>query len=92
MSSENINEHHGLVKQVREMLDKVELPENSIVHEQCIYRVPHKIRQPNQQAYTPRVVSIGPIHTPFRLVVTLGLNQWKTSNCSISRASSLGLS
>ncbi|WVZ15217.1 hypothetical protein V8G54_012783 [Vigna mungo] len=66
MSSENIIEHHGLVKQVREMLDKVELPENSIVHEQCIYRVPHKIRQPNQQAYTPRVVSIGPIHTPFR--------------------------
>ncbi|QCD94490.1 UPF0481 protein At3g47200-like [Vigna unguiculata] len=65
-SSVNINKHHDLVKQVREILEQVELPENSIVHEQCVYRVPHKIRQPNHQAYTPRVVSIGPIHTPFR--------------------------
>jgi len=63
-SFENINEHRGLVRQVTWILEKVDLPENSIVHEQCIYRVPHRIRQPNPQAYTPRVVSIGPIHTP----------------------------
>lgn len=28
----------------------------------CIYRVPHTIRDQNPGAYTPKVVSIGPIH------------------------------
>ncbi|XLR29567.1 hypothetical protein S83_057467 [Arachis hypogaea] len=28
----------------------------------CIYRVPHIIRQLNEDAYTPTVVSIGPLH------------------------------
>ncbi|KAG5250005.1 UPF0481 protein [Salix suchowensis] len=28
----------------------------------CIYRVPAKLRRLNEEAYTPRVVSIGPIH------------------------------
>lgn len=62
-SSGNMN---ALVRYVTVMLEKVELPEEFILHEQCIYRVPHKIRLPNQEAYTPRVVSIGPIHNPFR--------------------------
>ena len=65
-SFENKNEHQDLVRYLTMLLERVELPEESIVHEQCIYRVPHKIRQPNQEAYTPRVVSIGPIHNPFR--------------------------
>ncbi|XP_057723324.1 UPF0481 protein At3g47200-like [Arachis stenosperma] len=28
----------------------------------CIYKVPHDIRQTNEDAYTPMVVSIGPLH------------------------------
>ncbi|XP_002282552.3 UPF0481 protein At3g47200 isoform X3 [Vitis vinifera] len=28
----------------------------------CIYRVPQKLRKANMEAYTPRVVSIGPLH------------------------------
>ncbi|XP_034683313.1 UPF0481 protein At3g47200-like [Vitis riparia] len=28
----------------------------------CIYRVPQKLRKVNMEAYTPRVVSIGPLH------------------------------
>ncbi|MED6113676.1 hypothetical protein PIB30_073060 [Stylosanthes scabra] len=28
----------------------------------CIYRVPHEIRKHNEDAYTPKVVSIGPFH------------------------------
>ncbi|RDX78456.1 UPF0481 protein, partial [Mucuna pruriens] len=65
-SFENINEHNDLVRYVTVMVEGVELPEQSIVHEQSIYKIPHKIRQPNEQAYAPRVVSIGPIHTLFR--------------------------
>lgn len=28
----------------------------------CIYRVPEKLRKVNEDAYTPRIVSIGPFH------------------------------
>ncbi|MED6164353.1 hypothetical protein PIB30_089054, partial [Stylosanthes scabra] len=28
----------------------------------CIYKVPHQIRRTNEEAYTPMVVSIGPLH------------------------------
>ncbi|KAF7831389.1 UPF0481 protein [Senna tora] len=28
----------------------------------CIYKVPHQIRKINEEAYTPKVVSIGPLH------------------------------
>ena len=28
----------------------------------CIYRVPERLRKLNEKAYTPRVVSVGPIH------------------------------
>ncbi|MED6198726.1 hypothetical protein PIB30_069281 [Stylosanthes scabra] len=28
----------------------------------CIYKVPHQIRQSNEDAYTPMLVSIGPLH------------------------------
>uniref|UniRef100_A0A3N7EQP5 Uncharacterized protein n=1 Tax=Populus trichocarpa TaxID=3694 RepID=A0A3N7EQP5_POPTR len=28
----------------------------------CIYKVPERLRELNEKAYTPRVVSVGPIH------------------------------
>jgi hypothetical protein len=32
----------------------------------CIYRVPKKLRKVNQEAYTPKLISIGPLHTYCR--------------------------
>ncbi|XP_052196890.1 UPF0481 protein At3g47200-like [Diospyros lotus] len=44
------------------LIESAELPEESSVKEHCIYRVPQKVRQIKEAAYTPRVVSIGPFH------------------------------
>ncbi|KAI4316306.1 hypothetical protein L6164_024298 [Bauhinia variegata] len=41
------------------MLDGAEPP---MTEECCIYRVPYDIRRLNEDAYTPKVVSIGPFH------------------------------
>ena len=30
--------------------------------ERCIYRVPQRLRQVKQEAYTPKLISIGPFH------------------------------
>ena len=37
----------------------------------CIYRVPHKLRKVSMEAYTPRVVSIGPLHHRKRHLVAM---------------------
>ncbi|KAL6344891.1 hypothetical protein AAG906_006647 [Vitis piasezkii] len=37
----------------------------------CIYRVPQKLRKVNMEAYTPRVVSIGPLHHRKRHLVAM---------------------
>ncbi|MED6134664.1 hypothetical protein PIB30_039049 [Stylosanthes scabra] len=37
----------------------------------CIYKVPQKIRQLNEEAYTPTVVSIGPLHHGNSKLVTM---------------------
>ncbi|KAL2346754.1 hypothetical protein Fmac_000754 [Flemingia macrophylla] len=36
--------------------------EEAVTHECCIYRVPYDLRKLNEDAYTPKVVSIGPFH------------------------------
>ncbi|KOM41966.1 hypothetical protein LR48_Vigan04g216400 [Vigna angularis] len=48
-----------VVIHVQGMLEKANPP---ISEECCIYRVPLLIRQINHEAYTPKVVSIGPYH------------------------------
>ncbi|KOM28673.1 hypothetical protein LR48_Vigan561s006300 [Vigna angularis] len=48
-----------VVIHVKGMLERASPP---ITEECCIYRVPLLIRQLNQEAYTPKVVSIGPYH------------------------------
>ncbi|KAK2420762.1 hypothetical protein QL285_031462 [Trifolium repens] len=53
-----------LKNELIELLEAVVLPEISEVREQCIYRVPQTIRQNNPQAYTPKIISIGPFHNP----------------------------
>ncbi|XP_052732496.1 uncharacterized protein LOC128196281 [Vigna angularis] len=40
----------------------LERANSAITKKCCIYRVPLLIRQLNQKAYTPKVVSIGPYH------------------------------
>ncbi|KAK7352725.1 hypothetical protein VNO80_18153 [Phaseolus coccineus] len=49
----------GVVKAIREMLEGAKVP---VTEECCIYKVPFDIRQLNEDAYTPKVVSIGPFH------------------------------
>ncbi|KAL7164285.1 hypothetical protein ACSBR2_040239 [Camellia fascicularis] len=48
----------GLVKSIRKKLDKLPCPSP----ECCIYKVPKKLKKINEEAYTPRRVSIGPLH------------------------------
>ncbi|CAK8531778.1 unnamed protein product [Lathyrus sativus] len=45
-----------------ELLKGVVVPELSGFREQCIYKVPPRLRQVNPEAYTPQVISIGPFH------------------------------
>ncbi|MED6195177.1 hypothetical protein PIB30_035499 [Stylosanthes scabra] len=45
--------------EINEMLEKAK---PLFKHKCCIYRMPHEIRSSNADAYTPRVVSIGPFH------------------------------
>ncbi|KAE9445029.1 hypothetical protein C3L33_23072, partial [Rhododendron williamsianum] len=52
------NSNSCLVTSVRGMIDVV--PPISPDH--CIYRAPHGVRQLNEKAFTPRKVSIGPLH------------------------------
>ncbi|XP_027356290.1 UPF0481 protein At3g47200-like [Abrus precatorius] len=48
-----------VVNDIKAMLDGAEPP---VTNECCIYRVPFNIHKLNQDAYTPKVVSIGPFH------------------------------
>ncbi|XP_045811066.1 UPF0481 protein At3g47200-like [Trifolium pratense] len=53
-----------LESELIELLEVVVLPEMSEIQEQYIYKVPQTIRQNNPQAYTPKIISIGPFHSP----------------------------
>ncbi|KAF1888096.1 hypothetical protein Lal_00024108 [Lupinus albus] len=53
------NELMDVVNDIKGMLEMAESP---ITCDFCIYRVPFDIRLLNQDAYTPKVVSIGPFH------------------------------
>ncbi|XP_057723317.1 UPF0481 protein At3g47200-like [Arachis stenosperma] len=60
--------------EVGEMLEKVQ--GGLFATKSCCYRVPHIIRQLNEDAYTPMVVSIGPLHHGnSRLVFMEGYKQ-----------------
>ena len=58
-SRENQNYNERLVKEVRTMFEKLE-PPRSI--ECLICKVPYHLRKWNKGAYTPQLISIGPIH------------------------------
>ncbi|XP_062173687.1 UPF0481 protein At3g47200-like [Alnus glutinosa] len=44
------------------VIDMTQIHEPAMRPECCIYRVPNKLRQVNKEAYTPKLVSIGPFH------------------------------
>ncbi|AES74663.1 hypothetical protein MtrunA17_Chr6g0452501 [Medicago truncatula] len=48
-----------LLKDINSMLNTAESPSTD---DCCIYKVPYVIRRHNKDAYTPKVVSIGPFH------------------------------
>ncbi|XLR29574.1 UPF0481 protein At3g47200-like [Arachis ipaensis] len=49
----------AIIKKIKAKMEKA-LP--LFTEECCIYRVPHEIRKVKEDAYTPKVVSIGPFH------------------------------
>ncbi|KAL2346735.1 hypothetical protein Fmac_000735 [Flemingia macrophylla] len=55
----NHDDDANLVIDIEAMLGEAE---TSVTDDCCIYRVPFGIRRCNQDAYTPKVVSIGPFH------------------------------
>ncbi|KAG2696893.1 hypothetical protein I3760_07G081500 [Carya illinoinensis] len=60
-TSNNIEEDQELSHLFVSLREKLErIP--SISSDCCIFRVPKRLRELNEKAYTPRVVSIGPLH------------------------------
>ena len=55
----NGHQYRGLVIDITKMLESLE---PTLKNEYCIYRVPHHLRKLNDEAYTPRYISIGPFH------------------------------
>lgn len=49
---------HSVVISIEETLKHL----GPVSSERCIYRVPVSIRKVNEEAYTPRIVSVGPLH------------------------------
>ncbi|CAN6681936.1 unnamed protein product [Malus baccata var. baccata] len=58
------SDHHRTISAVNMAHDMVNQWGNlsELSGERCIYRVPERLRQVNEKAYTPQVVSIGPLH------------------------------
>uniref|UniRef100_A0A2N9FTE1 Uncharacterized protein n=1 Tax=Fagus sylvatica TaxID=28930 RepID=A0A2N9FTE1_FAGSY len=58
-SGGNENKNEQLVNHIITMFENLEPPVST---ECCIYKVPYYLRKMNEGAYTPQVISIGPIH------------------------------
>lgn len=54
-----MNQDDDVVNDIKSMLEGAESP---VTNECCIYKVPFDVRKLNQDAYTPKIVSIGPFH------------------------------
>ncbi|XP_075661295.1 UPF0481 protein At3g47200-like [Castanea sativa] len=54
----NEKKNDELVIEIIKMFERPEIPSWA----QCIYKVPHYLRKLNEEAYTPQVISIGPLH------------------------------
>ncbi|KAK3014892.1 hypothetical protein RJ639_008464 [Escallonia herrerae] len=68
MSPENIAQN--VVEMISKEIKEQEHKSSFKKDDPCIYKVPNKLCQEKGTAYTPRVVSIGPIHQTLRAVST----------------------
>ena len=59
ISGGNESKYDDLVIELRRMVERPEIQSSTECH---IYKVPHYLRKWNEEAYTPKVISIGPIH------------------------------
>ena len=55
----NESKNNELVIEIRKMTERPEIQSSK---QCCIYKVQHQLRNWNEKAYTPQVISIGPIH------------------------------
>ena len=55
----NEDQNNELVIEIRKMAERPEIQSSK---QCCIYKVQHQLRNWNEKAYTPQVISIGPIH------------------------------
>ncbi|KAG4952357.1 hypothetical protein JHK85_046224 [Glycine max] len=60
--SDSLSKQQCLKTKLTNELQNVQPPEMYAFDMQCIYRVPPVIRETNPKAYTPQIVSIGPLH------------------------------
>lgn len=59
-SNQEIEDHHNdpVVTSLRKKFENLSF----LSSERCIYRVPKRLREQNEKAYTPQIISIGPLH------------------------------
>ena len=55
----NESKNNELVIEIRKMVERAEIQSSKRC---CIYKVLHQLRNWNEEAYTPKVISIGPFH------------------------------
>ncbi|KAK6927504.1 Protein of unknown function DUF247, plant [Dillenia turbinata] len=66
---------------IKAKLDK--LPQKS--SDCCIYRVPEKLRKTHEAAYTPRIVSIGPLHRGQPHLLAMEEHKLRYLSCFLER-------
>ncbi|XP_014499331.2 UPF0481 protein At3g47200-like isoform X1 [Vigna radiata var. radiata] len=71
-----------VVIHVQGMLERANPP---VTEECCIYRVPLLIRQLNEEAYTPKVISIGPYHHKNSLLQNMERHKLTYCNSFLKR-------
>lgn len=73
-----------LVSSIKEKLEDI-----SVSH--CICKVPEKMRENNGEKYTPRLVSIGPLHHGKEHLKAMEDHKWRYLNTLLSRKPNLEL-
>ncbi|KAI4332489.1 hypothetical protein L6164_017393 [Bauhinia variegata] len=81
-SGTNMN-HNNLVIDIEAILDQAKSP---ITDDCCIYRVPYEVREVSPDAYTPKYISIGPLHHFDRRLQNMKMHKYVYFKQFVSRA------
>lgn len=54
----------------------------------CIYRIPHYLRQADDKAYVPQIVSVGPYHNGKRRLRQMDRHKWRSLHRILKRTNS----